>query len=906
MRDTPQPAARVLVVGRNSAEGVALLRSLRRSGAAHDGSEKVASIPEALERMEASPLPDVMLLGLGPDGRAAPADEAIRKLAARVAMIVVSGPTERKAMARAAQVGAQDYLVRGRFDAESMARTIRHALERKRLVDALRESEDRYRSMLELGSEGVWRFDVDPPVSVALPEREQAEALLERARLTECNDALARQYGFERADELLGMRLKQMLAGEGDDQLRSIQLFIRSGYRLVDAETSERDRFGRTVHFVSSVLGHVEGGHLRSARGLQRDVTERKQAEQDRRENQERYQRLVETAYEGILVLDTAARVTFMNPRMVEMVGYGPGEAIGRSIEEFLFEDQVPAFWAKFAKRPDREIYEWRLRRRDGGALWAVVSAAALKNASGQFVGSLAMITDITDRKRVEIELRKLSEAVAQSASSVVITDAEGNIEYVNPAFTKATGYSADEVWGKNPRVLKSGQMDPAVYRELWQRLKAGENWQGELCNRRKNGELFWETVAISPVKDAQGRITHFIASKFDVTRRRDLEMQLIQSQKMEAVGRLAGGVAHDFNNMLNVITGYSELALRKIAADAPERRHLEEILKAADRAAGLTRQLLAFSRKQVLRPLVLNLNAVASEVQKMLTRVIGEDIALVTELSPDLGNVLADRGQIEQVLMNLAVNARDAMPDGGTLTLRTSNKDVDEAESRRLPALKAGPYVLVTVTDTGTGIPEEIRTRVFEPFFTTKEAGKGTGLGLATVYGIVKQSDGFVYVDSEVGAGTTFTVYLPRVEREESRSVTARGQAVSAGGVETILVAEDDPTLREITRELLEASGYTVVTAAGGQEALSLASETPAAISLLVTDVVMSGMSGKELATQLESRFPRLRVLYVSGYTADVIGPKGLLEPGVSLLHKPFTAEALLGKVREILDRAR
>jgi len=906
MHDTVQPAARVLVVGRNSAEALALLRSLRKSGAAGDGSESVSRLPEALERLATSPPPDVLLLGLGPAGATAPMRDEIRKLAAGVPMIVVAGPTERKAIARAAEVGAQDYLVRGRFDGDGLARTIRQALERKRLAEALKESEDRYRSVLDLGFEGVWRFDVDPPVSVVLPEREQAEALLARARLTECNDSLARQYGFERADELLGKSLQEMLTGRSDDHLRSVLLFIRSGYRLADVETTERDRYGRAVHFLSNVLGHVEGGHLRWARGLQRDVTERKQAEQDRRENQERYQRLVETAYEGILVLDTAARVTFMNPRMVEMVGYGPGEAIGRSIEEFLFEDQVPAFWAKFAKRPDREIYEWRLRRRDGGAVWAVVSAAALKNAGGQFVGSLAMITDITDRKRVEIELRKLSEAVAQSASSIVITDADGNIEYVNPAFTTATGYSADEVWGKNPRILKSGQMDPAIYRELWLRIKAGENWQGELCNRRKNGELFWETVAISPVKDARGLITHFIASKFDVTRRRDLEMQLIQSQKMEAVGRLAGGVAHDFNNMLNVITGYSELALRKIAPEAPERRHLEEILKAADRAAGLTRQLLAFSRKQVLRPLVLNLNAVASEVQKMLTRVIGEDIALVTELEPSLGNVLADRGQIEQVLMNLAVNARDAMPDGGTLTLRTSNKDVDEIESRRLPALKAGPYVLVTVTDTGTGIPEEIRTRVFEPFFTTKEAGKGTGLGLATVYGIVKQSDGFVYVDSEVGAGTTFTVYLPRVERKESRSVTARGQAVSAGGVETILVAEDDPTLREITRELLETSGYTVVTAAGGQEALSLASARLESVDLLVTDVVMSGMSGRDLATQMEGRFPRLRVLYVSGYTADVIGPKGLLEPGVSLLHKPFTAEALLGKVREILDRAR
>jgi len=680
-------------------------------------------------------------------------------------------------MARAAEVGAQDYLIRGRFDAEGLARAIRYALERKRYADVLRENE-------------------------------------------------------------------------------------------------------------------------------QRDAAERKRAEEERRENHERYQRLVETAYEGILVLDTAARVTFVNPRMAEMVGWAPAEAIGRSIEDFLFEDQVPAFWTKFAKRPDREVYEWRLRRRDGGAVWAVVSAAALRDPRGQFVGSLAMITDITDRKRVEIELRKLSEAVAQASSPIMITDAAGNIEYVNHAFSTTTGFAADEVWGKNPRFLRSGEMDPSVYRELWERITSGETWQGELCNRKKSGELFWETTVISPVRDAEGRITHFMSTALDVTRRRELEQQLTQAQKMEAVGRLAGGVAHDFNNVLSVITGYSELALRKLSDDAPVRRHLEEILKAAERAATLTRQLLAFSRKQVLRPVVLDLGAVVAEVQKMLRRLIGEDIDLVATPEPGLGKVLADPGQIEQVLMNLAVNARDAMPNGGTLTLRTADCEVDEAASRRLPGFRAGRYVTVTVSDTGQGIPERIRGRIFEPFFTTKEAGKGTGLGLATVYGIVKQSDGFIYVDSEVGVGTTFTIYLPRVERKASRPARAAATA-AAGGPETILLAEDDPSLREITKEMLEASGYTVIAAASGQEALRLASEH-GAVALLVTDVIMSGMSGRELAADLERTLPRLPVLYVSGYTADVIGPKGLLEPGISLLPKPYTAEALLGKVREILDRPR
>ena len=517
-------------------------------------------------------------------------------------------------------------------------------------------------------------------------------------------------------------------------------------------------------------------------------------------------------------------------------------------------------------------------------------------------------------RARLEETQQRLSTAVEQAAESVIITDAEGTILYVNPAFEQITGYAKEKALGQNPRFLKSGEQDAAFYRDLWATISAGRVWHGQFVNRRQDGTLYTEEATISPVRDERGALTHYVAVQRDVTEELRLETQLRQAQKMEVVGRLAGGVAHDFNNVLTAVQGYTEIVLDGLVSDDPQdwpsgrevRADLGEVVKAAERAAGLTRQLLAFSRKQVLQPRVLDLNAVIAGFERMLRRLIGEDVDLVTFLAPELGRVTADPGQIEQVIMNLAVNARDAMPRGGKLTLDTANVVLDDAYAKDHLDVAPGAYVVLALTDTGVGMTEEVREHLFEPFFTTKEEGKGTGLGLATVYGIVKQSGGHVNVYSEPGVGTTFKVYLPREGGEAEVAERARASIVPLGGTETILVAEDQEAVRALACRVLREHGYTVLESGHPEDALRLASEHGGRIHLLLTDVVMPGMSGRELAERLSPSHPGAAVLYISGYTDNAIVHHGVLDAGTPFLQKPFTPATLARKVREVLDGAK
>jgi nitrogen-specific signal transduction histidine kinase len=407
----------------------------------------------------------------------------------------------------------------------------------------------------------------------------------------------------------------------------------------------------------------------------------------------------------------------------------------------------------------------------------------------------------------------------------------------------------------------------------------------------------------MGPVRDASGRLVNYVAVKRDVTNEMRLERQLIQAQKMEAVGRLAGGVAHDFNNLLGVITGYGELLRRKLRKNDPRRAKIDLILKAAERAAGLTRQLLAFSRQQVLQPKIVDLNGLVSDMEKMLRRLIGEDVTLETSLDPDLGRVKADPGQIEQVLMNLAVNARDAMPDGGRLTIETRNIDLGPDDAARRPPTRAGPYVLLAATDSGTGMDAETQSHLFEPFFTTKEMGKGTGLGLSTAYGIVKQSEGYIWCYSEVGVGTTFKVYLPRVDEGAAAGVLVDPPPDPRRGHEIVLLVEDDDKVREVVSLALRDAGYTVLEARGGAAALALSGSRPEPIHLVITDLVMPGMSGRELVERWRAKHPETRALFMSGYTDATAHKRGGLPAGAAFIQKPFAPSALARKVREVLD---
>jgi PAS domain S-box-containing protein len=653
---------------------------------------------------------------------------------------------------------------------------------------------------------------------------------------------------------------------------------------------------------------------------------------------------------------------------------------------------------------------------------------ALLEDLAGDLTFALDALDAREALRRSNVELRKLGRAVEQTPATVMITDLGGRIEYVNPRFTEVTGYTAEEALGQNPRILKSDRTPPEVHRAMWETIAAGRVWQGELCNRKKDGTLFWESASISPVRDEQGVTTSYVAVKEDITDRkraaeklakseiyfrslienaqdvivvidaggdllfmspaverilgrppeqfvgknafefihpedaagiqaalrrvvddpelpqtvvfrfrhangswrtlegigkllaaegspravvnvrdvtesRALEEQLRQSQKMEAVGRLAGGIAHDFNNLLTTILGYAELAVGRLKPEDPSRLELSEIDKAAQRAGDLTRQLLAFSRKQVLELRVIDLNQVVSDTEKMLRRLIGEDIDLVVSLKQRLVSVRADAGQIGQVLLNLAVNSRDAMPNGGKLTIETSVVELDESYSTFHFDVPPGRYVLLAVSDTGTGMDAKTLSHVFEPFFTTKEAGKGTGLGLSAVYGVVKQSGGHVSVYSEPGVGTTFKVYLPRVEDAPEKNRAPAVHAALVGGTETILVVEDEEAVRRLTCRSLEAQGYEVLPAASASEALLLLEKHAGEIHLLITDVVMPDVSGRELARSAAPLRPLMKVLFMSGYTDNVIVHHGVLDAGTAFLQKPFTPRSLAQKVREVLD---
>jgi PAS domain S-box-containing protein len=504
-------------------------------------------------------------------------------------------------------------------------------------------------------------------------------------------------------------------------------------------------------------------------------------------------------------------------------------------------------------------------------------------------------------RRQSEERYRTLVEGVRDV---IFALSPEGSITSLNPAFETITGWRREEWVGQPFEKLVHAEDLPFALELLGRVVRGDLRAVSQFRVATAKDEYRMGEFSATP-QLLEGRLIGILGIGRDVTERVQLEQQLRQAQKMEAVGRLAGGIAHDFNNILTAITGYADLLLEDLRPTDSRHQDVAEIRKAADRAAGLTRQLLAFSRQQVLQPSVIDVKTLVGDLEKMLGRLLGEDVELGTRLAPDTGRVKADAGQLEQVLMNLAVNARDAMPDGGKLTLETSNVDLSEEYAADHYPARPGPYVMIAVTDSGTGMSEETQAHMFEPFFTTKEKGKGTGLGLATVYGIIKQSGGFIWVYSELGHGTTFKIYLPRVgESADLAKGPAPARARAARGSETVLLAEDEAPVRAVARQVLERQGYTVLEAPSAEAALDIATRYSGAIHLLLTDVIMPGLSGRELATRLADLRPEARVIFMSGYTDDAVTRHGVLEPGLAYLQKPFTPDALGQKVREVLDQ--
>jgi len=992
--------------------------------------------------------------------------------------------------------------------------------------------------------------------------------------ITSWNRAAERLFGYTAA-EAIGQSIRLIIPADRQAEEDRVLDIVRRGEIVDHFETLRLRKDGTLVPVALTVSPiHSATGAIVGISKIARELTVTRRDE-TLLTTGALQRAILKSANFSIIATDAKGVIQIFNVGAERMLGYAaadvmnkmtpadisdPQEVIARaqalSVEFSTPIMQVFEAWVFKASRGVEDIFNLTYIRKDGSRFPAVVSVTALRDVQDTVIGYLLINTDNSVREQAEAQLHLQGAALNAAANAIVITDDAGVIEWVNPAFSDLTGYTAAEAVGKNPRdLVKSDQHDQAFYKNLWDTILSGNVWRGETINRHRSGSLYTEEQTITPVRNSHGEVRHFIAVKqditerkrvemqrerlaalvdaspdfigyadpkttqikyinsggrkmcgigenediaklkisdvhpawmnqrlaevvlpaavrdglwegdgaflhrdgcevpvsmallahrgadgevdffytvsrditkwnqavaalrtaeermrfaleaasigiwdmdyttgvlrwsetleahyglqpgtfggtfeafverihpddrasvletvgkamkagtdfsvqnrsiwrdgtvrslsgagrillgehgepvrgvgisMDVTERRTLEAQFQQAQKMEAVGRLAGGVAHDFNNLLTVILGFCELLLADRDPDDPRQADIAEIQTAGTRAAGLTRQLLAFSRKQIIEPTLLDLNVVVADMRSMLGRLIGEDVNVVLGLGPELASVKADRGQVEQVVMNLAVNARDAMPNGGTLTIATANVELDEHYAEMHLAVKPGVYVALTVTDTGTGMTPEVQSRLFEPFFTTKDVGKGTGLGMATVYGIVTASGGSVGVYSEVGKGTAFNVYFPRAQAAEGLVVAPPPVNRRRAEGQTVLLVEDADGVRELTRRLLQRLGYTVLVAANADEALRLFEQHPS-IDVLLTDVVMPGASGPELTKRLVEERRALRVIYMSGYTEDAIVQHGVLKPGIAFLHKPFTSEALGQKIREVLER--
>jgi PAS domain S-box-containing protein len=616
----------------------------------------------------------------------------------------------------------------------------------------------------------------------------------------------------------------------------------------------------------------------------------------------------MDAAADGISILDEDGKHIYVNAAFARMMGYeSPESMLGANWRKIYDPRDVQSLQEQVRKSLEAEG-KWSgqisLRRKDGTSFPVEMAITSLANGVTACIGHDISARKEAEKARAEAETkyRTLVEQVA-AISYIAELGLRGQWLYVSPQVEAITGYSQEEWLADSSDWLRHiPQEDHAIVETAEAASLRGERFQAEYRVVRKNGAVIWvsDTAVVVSGSDSHPVMEGIIV---DITERKLLENQLQQSRRMEAVGRLAGGIAHDFNNLLTIIKGYAELAQQRTGIPPELRADVQQVENAAERASMLIRQLLAFSRRQVLQPKIIDLNAIVMGLDKLLGRLMGEHIEMVTRCAANVGNVKADPAQIEQVIMNLVVNARDAMPKGGRLTVETFNVELDSTYARDHVTVKPGPYVMLAVSDTGIGMSPETVAHIFEPFYTTKESGQGTGLGLSTVYGIVKQSGGYIWVYSEPARGTTFKVYLPRVEGKVDSKKAPLELPAARRGSETILLVEDEEAVRELASMILSAKGYSVVAAKSSKEAEQLSVKHNGKIHLLLTDIIMPGTSGRELARRITARHPRTRVLYMSGYTDNVLAEGGVLEPGVSFLQKPFTPAVLAQKVRDVLD---
>jgi PAS domain S-box-containing protein len=897
----------------------------------------VEDLGQALDILTEKKFGVILLDLLLPDSRGLDTLSRVLDAAPEAPIIVLSGLSDQDLALEAVKAGAQDFLVKGRLDEYSLPRAIRYAIERKRAAEALRESEARYRAVSELTSDYTDSLRVEPDGTLI---REWATGAFTRITGYDPDDLPVQddwKHIVHPDDRPIFLRrLETLLSGQADV----------SEYRIITKHGEVRwlRSYGRPTwdEAEDRVVGYI---------GAAQDITDRMRVEKEMRARNRELallNRIITASVnypDVVSVLELACRelASAFDVPQATIALLNRDKTVAQVVAEYRADDHPPALNEAIPVAGNPSFQHLLTHKtplavsdaQDNPRLASIHNLIRQRGTvsflrvplviQGEVVGSLGL--DATEPRRFsaqEISLawsvadqvsgalararlaesqRRLSTAIEQAAESVIITDAQGAILYVNPAFERITGYSRGEAIGQNLDFLKSETQDATSYEELWATVRAGKVWQGRFVSRRRDGTLFTEEATISPVRNQDRVVTNYVALKRDVTRELYLEEQYRQAQKMEAIGQLTAGIAHDFNNLLTAINGFATLVQSEFSSDDPAQELIDKVLASGRRAADLVRQLLAFSRRQIIAPQVLNLNDVVADMDKLLRRIIGEHIELRSVLAPDLVPVKADPAQLEQIIVNLAVNARDAMTDGGKLTIETANVALDEDYTASHVDVQPGDYVLLAISDTGFGISEAAKPHIFEPFFTTKERGKGTGLGLATVYGIVKQSGGNIWFYSEEGVGTTFKVYLPQATEAASEWRKPMTERQIPTGHETVLLVEDDDDVRDLARLVLKGQGYTVLEACDGQQAAQISALHGGPIHLLLTDVVMPGTNGNAVASQMSQAHPDMKTLFMSGYPDEAIAHHGVLEPEVAFLQKPFRPADLARKVRTVLD---
>lgn len=866
-------------------DGFQFLRSLKQD-------ENLRSIPFIFYSATYRGNEDVQLaLSLGADAYIIKPKDPV-ELWDEVAQIITEGKEE-KVITAEVITEESEYLKR--YSQVVATKLEEKVQELEQALEALRVSEEKYRRIVDTANEGIWMLGPD-------------------TLTTFVNAKMAEMLDY-RVEEMLGKPLTAFMFDEDvPDHLRKIEerrLGMSGNY-----DRRFRCRDGRTVWTLVSAVPVVDAGHnFMGSFGMFTDITERRKTEQELKKSETFLSNIVENIPNMLFVKDaTALRFVRFNKAGEQLLGYSREELLGKNDYDLFPREEADFFTAK-----DREVLsanelvdipEESIRMRDKTERILHTKKIPIPDESGEPLYLLGISEDITERKRAEKTLYERDAFISNILETVdegfIVVDRQYRILSANKAFCRSAKLPEEQVLGRycyevshhsNRPCFEVGE-DCAVK----QTFDVGTPHSAAHTHVAENGEKVHVEIKSYPVRDASGSIVSAIETITDVTEKRNLEEQLRHAQKLESLGTLAGGVAHDFNNILSVIIGYGDMLAMRLPKDDPNLRYLKDILSAAERATHLTQSLLIFSRKQITELKPVSINDLVSGMKKMVFRIIGEDVETRVHLAPEQMTVMGDYGQLEQVLMNFATNARDAMPEGGLLTIDTQLHEMDDAFIHQHGFGKPGKYALVSVSDTGKGMDEQTRERIFEPFFTTKVLGKGTGLGLSIVYGIIKQHNGYINCYSEPGKGTIFNIYLPVVNEEVSKFEDA---AISSdqGGTETILLADDDEHIRRLTKELLENCGYTVIEAKDGAEAVTTYCLNRAAIQLVLLDVIMPGKSGKEAFDEIQRIDPGAKVLFISGYTEDVIKRMKIIEEKLPFLQKPVSPGNLLAKIREILD---